>query len=148
MSVAGDIAAAISTAITALNIPDCTIAIRKRPSLPPGKELAAGESAVVISVSEEQSALKTCADKALITRTVHVAYIETGGEKLGESSTLRDRSESIRRVLSDYATYASVAMFNDVNISRVSPYEQAAMNATALNYAMHAASVETHEERT
>lgn len=148
MSVAADIAAAVSAAMTALNIANCTVATRKRPSLPPGKELAAGESAIVISVSDEQSAVRASADKVLITRTVHVAYIETGGEKLGESSTLRTRSENIRRALSDYATYASVATFNDVNISRVMAYEQAALNASALNYAMHAVSVETHEERT
>ncbi len=145
MSKANDVADAIQAAMVAL-MPTAMHAKRKKPSLPPGKELTTGQKAVVVSVGEEGAIERITATKVLVKYPAAVTLITGGGFNAGDDETVHDLREDIRKALFDYGNYATVVGFNDVSIFSGTPFDTRALDA-ALNYAIQTATVEVLESR-
>lgn len=142
MSVAGDIADAIVTAVEGLALTGVTVVRRKTPSLPAGVD----PPQVVVSVAEEGDIRPHTATKDLVRYPVAVTIVTGGGKKLADDDTVRDWRESIRVAVNTRATFSGVGEFNQVDPGGRAPFTAAAL-AKDLNHSVLVFTVTTREAR-
>lgn len=141
MSVAGSIADAIVTKVTALALGP-TVVRRKNPSLPQG----ADPPQIVVSVGEEGPYRPMTATKDFGTYPVAVTIVTGGGKKLLDDETLRGWRDQIRVAVNQRATFTSVSQFNQIDPTGKAPFNPAAL-AKDLNYSTLVFTVTTIETR-
>jgi hypothetical protein len=144
VSVAGDIADAIVTAVEALALTGVTVKRRKLPSLPQGED----PPQVVVSIGDEPDTEYLTAVENLNRYPVAVTIVTAGGKKLADDETLRTWRQSVRRTLDDLerTTFAAVTGFNRVTTGGKSPFNPQAL-AKDLNYSVQVFTVEVLEQR-
>lgn len=145
MSQSTAISAALETAMQAAS-PTSTVKKRKKPGIPPGFELAAGGTAIVICVADNTQTTRASSVKVLRKYRATLTLVTNGGAAAGEDTDYNTLRETIQKKLCDYSIYSTVTGFNDVEISGT-PFNQSALNAN-LNYSTFTADIETLENRT
>ncbi len=143
MSVAGDIADAIKTTVTALSITGATVVRRKFPGLPQGKS----PLEISVSVGEQGAIEPKSASEDFVTYPAAVAVVRAGEKKTGDDDEFRDILQSVRRAVNTREAFATVAEFDEVNVGRESPYDAAALRQADLNLGVELFSVRTIEPR-
>lgn len=143
MSNAERIGTAIKSAVEALALAGVTeVTIRKAPTLPQG----AAVPQVIIVVAEGTPAERLFADQWMVMYEASIIYVTTGGEKLGEDTTLRTIRVALETLVIDDETYEDVPGFNVANPRGTPAYNPAALNAL-YNYTTVTATVEVEETR-
>jgi hypothetical protein len=143
MSVAGDIADAVVTAVRGLSlVPSASVVRRKTPSLPQGVD----PPQIVVSVGEENEITPLTSTKDRVRYPVSVTIVTGGGKKLADDDTVREWRESIRVAVNRRATFSGVSEFNQVDPGGKRPFDPGAM-AKDLNYSVLTFTVTTREAR-
>lgn len=143
MPVVADIAAAVVTAIQALDLVDDTLVVRRKtPTLPPDKE----PPAIVVSVGEEGASESLTGVLDAVRYPVQVTIITGDGTKAVDNDTLRTWRESIRVAVNKGTAFASVANFESVDPEGRAPFHPAALPKD-LNYSILVFTVEVTEAR-
>lgn len=127
MSKAGEVAAAIKTAMEGLTLaPGMTWHVRRTPTLPSGTNPPAG----VVVVQEEGESVPLTATEKLKTYPSAVVLFLAGGHKVGDDDVVRGYRDQIERTVDDkdLTTFASVSGFNKATAGGKSPYDPAALN--------------------
>jgi hypothetical protein len=148
MSVAGNIADAVVTAVSALGWtagdPPAAVPVvkRKKPSMPSGKN----PMEVVVSVGEEGEVRPMTGSQDWVKYPATVAIFTAGGKLTGEDADLRDKREELRLALNTRTAFATVPGFNRVTAEGKNPYDPAAL-AQDLNMSVYVFTVEVAEPR-
>lgn len=142
MSVAGNVADAVVAAVGALALTGVTVARRKTPSLPPGKN----PPAVVVTVADEGESEPMTGRKDFVRYPVGVTIITAGGSALADNETIRLWRGQIRAAVNTPDAFAGVSQFNEVTPAGRTPFDPAAL-ARDLNYSTLTFTVECIEDR-
>lgn len=126
MSVAGDIKAAATTAITALALTGSpAVVAAKTPILPSGKT----PPAVRVACSRGGKCEPYDATRVVVTYTLTVGmYTSTTGET-GDDDTIDTWREAVNKAIDDRSTFASVSGFNEVFREEGTPYSAAGFDS-------------------
>lgn len=144
MSVAGDVATAVETAITALALSGVTVVRRKTPTLPEGTTAALPQ--VVVSIEAEGEVEQIDYSTDLVRYPVAVTIVTADG-KNADDDAVRGWRQQIRRAVEARATWSGLSGWNAIGITGRAPFDASALSKD-LNYSTIVFTVEVLEPRT